>query len=62
MNNHLTNDSHYGTLSESDAESEGKSRPPWAEHNFSHAFTGLPPVNCYKDLLERFETAEDDVL
>ena len=27
---------------------EGKSEPPWAQHDFSYRFTGLPPVEVYE--------------
>ena len=40
------------TLGKSDAESEGKCEPPWVRNNFSFAFTGQPPLECYADLEE----------
>ena len=27
---------------------EGESEPPWAQHDFSYRFTGLPPVEVYE--------------
>ena len=35
-----------------------KMQPPWAEHNFSHRFTGLPPVEVYEN--DQFEFVFDD--
>ena len=37
----------YATLGKSVAESEEKSEPDWAQPQFSHRFTGLPPVEVY---------------
>ena len=36
-------------------ESEGKSVPVWAQHQFSFAFTGLPPVAVYEEWPEMNE-------
>ena len=30
---------------------EGKEQPPWAEHQFSFAFTGQPPTEVYEDYM-----------
>ena len=40
------------TLGKSDAESEGKSVPVWAQPQFGYRFTGLPPLSCYDGLPE----------
>ena len=35
--------------------SEGKSEPPWAQRNFSHAFTGVVPLECYEDIIDEMD-------
>ena len=37
------------TLGKFVAEPEGKTQPVWAEHQFSFAFSGLPPVEVYEN-------------
>jgi len=49
-----------GTLGVLPPESEGKSQPPWAEHQFSFRFTGLPPLEAY-EYQDTMELIQDDL-
>ena len=41
----------YATLGKFLPVSTAKMQPPWAEHNFSHRFSGDVPVEVYEQLM-----------
>ncbi len=51
--NSLTRDYYSVTLGMFQRFPEGKVEPPWAQPQFSFRFSGVPPVECYDEMIAR---------